>query len=109
MVEVVADVLTHFRGDAQENGVDEFSDEKASSEEEEDWGGRGDRVKEEEEKEEEEGQADGNEREKREEEEQTKQNQLNEEMMKFSLALIQQCLPEQVFNSSMIFFIIILT
>ena len=54
VMEAVADVLTHFRGDAQENGVDEFSDEKASSEEEEDWGGRGDRAKEKEEKEEEE-------------------------------------------------------
>ena len=109
MVKVVADVLAHFRGDAQGNGVDEFSDGEASSEEKEDWDGRGDRAEEEEKEEEEkEGWADGNEREKREGEEQTKQNQLNEEMMKFSLALIQQCLSEQVFNSSMIFFITIL-
>ena len=109
VMKVVADVLAHFRGDAQGNGVDEFSDGKASSEEKEDWSGRGDRAEEKEKKEEEEDWADDNEREKREEEEQTKQNQLNEEMMKFSLVLIQQCLPEQVFNSSMIFFIIILT
>ena len=108
VMKVVTDVLAHSREDAQENGVDEFSDGKASSEEGEDWGGRGDRTKEKEKKEEEEGWADGNEREKREGEEQTKQNQLNEEMMKFSLALIQQCLSEQVFNSSMIFFITIL-
>ena len=51
----MADVLAHSRGDAQGNGVDEFSDEKVSSEEEEDWGGRGDRIEEKEEKEEEEG------------------------------------------------------
>ena len=108
VVKVVADVLAHFRGDAQGNGVDEFSDGEASSEEKEDWDGRGDRTEEEKKKKEEEDWADDNEREKREEEEQTKQNQLNEEMMKFSLALIQQCLPEQVFNSSMIFFTTIL-
>ena len=108
-MKAVTDVLTHFRGDVQGNGVDEFSDGEASSEEKEDWDGRGDRTEEEKKKKEEEDWADDNEREKREEEEQTKQNQLNEEMMKFSLVLIQQCLPEQVFNSSMIFFIIILT
>ena len=109
VMKTVTDVLAHFRGDAQGNGVDEFSDGEASGEEKEDWDGRRDRAEEKEKKEEEEGWADGNEREKREEEEQTKQNQLNEEMMKFSLVLIQQCLPKQVFNSSMIFFIIILT
>ena len=108
-MKMVTDVLAHFRGDVQGNGVDEFSDGEASSEEKEDWDGRGDRTEEKKKKKEEEGWADDNEREKREEEEQTKQNQLNEEVMKFSLALIQQCLPEQVFNSSMIFFIIILT
>ena len=35
-MKMVTDVLTHFRGDVQGNGVDEFSDGEASSEEKED-------------------------------------------------------------------------
>ena len=122
-VEAVAKALVGSRGVTRKNEGDGIANGEGC-EEGEDWGSRGDRKeeeeeegeeeKEEEEKEEEDeaGRADGEGRgrggREGEEEEQTKLNQMDEEVTKFSLALIQKRLPGRAFNSPMISFAAVL-
>jgi len=127
--EAVAKALVRSGGVTQKNEGDGIANGEGC-EEGGDRGSRGDRKEEEEEEEEgeeeeEEGGADGEERERggrggaageevgggeeeEEEEEQKKLDRLDEEVMKFSLALIQQCLPGRAFNSPMVSFAAVL-
>jgi len=125
-VEAVAKALVGSRGVTRKNEGDGIANGEGC-EEGEDWGSRGDRKEEEEEegeeeKEEEEeeeedeedeaGRADGEGRGRGggegEEEEQTKLDQMDEEVTKFSLALIQKRLPGRAFNSPMVSFAAVL-